>query len=336
MKTFGIVWLLAVAVLVAPRPAEAESVRGVFAIKSDLDGADLVAVTNAASARMQSAGWTVSDQLDKKETHGLLECLEKEGQCFPKQLHARGIRGAIVFQADREASPNGNHVVVLVGKIVLSDRPEFVVLARRCDSCNDDTLAKTSSSLADALLQQLAVQVGRTLVSIRSNPQGADVLLDSKLVGATPVVTKTFPGKHVLQIQKAGYRAADRTVDATEGTTQEVSVELDIDLATGKPRGDASRAGSERGTPWGPIGMIAGGGLLVIGGGALLYVGQLDGRGDPYRYPRATTAGIMTGAVGLGLAAVGGWLWWRDSKKTRGPTVDASPTGAVVGWGGTF
>jgi hypothetical protein len=333
MKTFGVVWLLAVAAFALPRQAAADSTRGVFALQGDLDGADLV--VNAASSRMQAAGWT-SEQIDKREAQGLFDCFNAAGgQCLPKSLHARGVRGAIVFRAENKSSANGERVVELVGKIMLGDRPEFVVLNRRCDACNDDTLAKTSSSLTEALLQRLAVQLGRTLVSVRSNPQGANVLVDSDMVGATPVVAKTFPGEHVVQIQKAGYVTATRKVVAADGATQDVGVELTL---VGPGRGTPSDPHDTTARrPWGPIAMVAGGGLLALGvGGSLIYVGQLGGRDDPYRYPHATTAGIIVGVVGLGLAATGAWLWRHDSKKTRGPTLDATHSGAVVGWGGTF
>jgi hypothetical protein len=332
MKTFGAVCLLTVTV-VAPRVAAAESTRGVFALQGDLEGAALV--VNAASSRMQAAGWT-SEPIDKKEAQGLFECFNAPGgQCLPESLHARGVRGAIVFRAETKSSANGERVVELVGKIVLDDRPEFVVLNRRCDSCNDDTLAKTSSSLTEALLRRLSVQLGRTLVSVHSNPQGADVLVDSDMIGATPVVAKTFPGEHVVQIQKAGYVTATRKVVAADGATQEVSIELSL-VGPGRTPKSAPHDRTAR-PPWGPIAMVAGGGLLAFGGGGtLIYLGHLDGPDDPYRYPHATTAGILVGVVGLGLAATGGWLWWRDSKKTRGPTLDATRSGAVVGWGDTF
>jgi len=340
MRTW-VVWLLAVAAFAAPHSAAAESTRGVLALQGDLDGADLSAVINAAAARMRAAGWTV-EQIDKKETQALIECFNAPGgQCIPKSLQTRGVRGAIVFRAESKSSENGERVVELVGKIVLGDRPEFVVLNRRCDACNDDTLAKTSSSLSDALLQRLAVQLGRTLISVRSNPQGANVLVDSELAGATPIVAKTYPGEHVVQIQKPGYVTATRKVVASDGATQDVSVELTLARPSG-PTGPSEPSElrdqtSERRVPWGPVAMIAGGGLVaLVGGGSLIYVGQLDGHDDPYRYPRATTAGIIVGVVGLGVAATGGWLWWRDSKKTEGPTIEATGSGAMIGWGGTF
>lgn len=340
MRTW-VVWLFVAAAFVAARSAAAESTRGVFVLHGDLDDADQSAVASAASARMRAAGWT-SEQIDKKEAQALAECFNATGgQCIPKSLHTRGIRGAIVFRAESKSSENGDRVVELVGKIVLGDRPEFVVLNRRCDACNDDTLAKTSSSLADALLQRLAVQLGRTLISVRSNPQGANVLVDSELAGATPVVAKTYPGEHVVQIQKPGYVTATRKVIATDGATQDVSVELTLagpagsSSSRGQP--DHPDHGDERRVPWGPVALIAGGGLIALaGGGSLLYVGQLDGPDDPYRYPRATTAGIIVGVLGLGVAGTGGWLWWRESKNAQGPMVDATHSGAIVGWGGRF
>lgn len=340
MKTFGVVWLLAVGMFAA-RPAEAESIRGAFALKGDLNAADVAAVTRATTERMQVAGWAVGSPLDKKDTQQLLDCLDAVGACFPKPLQVRGYRGAITYEAKTERSANGERIVVLAGKIVLSERPEFLVVVRRCDACNDDTLVKAAAALADELLQQLAVQVGRTLVSVRSNPPGANVHFDSTLAGATPTMTKTFPGTHVVRIEKDGYRTAERTVVATDGTTQELIVELDpeggkaIPGSVG-PVAPKSDPRDERGKPWGPIAMVAGGAVLVAGGGYLLYLGQRSEGEHLYRYPRATTIGAITGVVGLGLAGFGGWLWWRDSKKTHGPTVDATGTSAVVGWGGTF
>jgi hypothetical protein len=333
MKTLaihGCLTLSIVAAIHAPRTALADPGEAAFAIKGAIEPRDLETVTQAATKRLRKSGWDVSKPLARKETEALLECFNaKDALCLPA---ARGIRRALIVTAEVVPSVDGTRGLVLTGKILMTETPDFVVLQRRCEPCNDDTLEAASTGLTEKLLQELAVRAGRTLVSIRSNPQGANITLDGEPAGATPMNTKTFPGSHILQISKSGYLTVSRPVDAVEGRT--IGVAVDLQLVTG----ESHRRDDDK-VPAGwwhvPTAVVVGGSVFVLGGVALVFVGQQDGPDDRNRYTRATPIGVGIAVIGLGAAAYGGYRLWQGPKKA-GPTVDASPNGAIVGWAGSF
>jgi len=87
-------------------------------------------------------------------------------------------------------------------------------------------------SLVDAFAtfdrELLPGQVTRIcLLSITSDPAGAEVTLDGKKSSPTPVcINKVTPGKHEVEVRKAGHFPASRTFFMTPNTREVVSFEL--------------------------------------------------------------------------------------------------------------
>ncbi len=67
--------------------------------------------------------------------------------------------------------------------------------------------------------QKLAVQLKPAWadVSVSSEPAGADVLLDDKRVGQTPIKTQILQGVHQLRIQRSGYKPWVQRINITAG-----------------------------------------------------------------------------------------------------------------------
>lgn len=332
-------WLLsAFALLLLPRHARGDNSEGAFAIGGNVDARELTAMNEGVSSALHEVSWSLTAKAPtEKEVVDLLKCLKPDGVsvdafvCIPASLTARGVRRALIISATTMSGTNGSHVVEISAKI--TDGTSFVAGNRRCDPCTDDTLKSTLISLTRGMVNELAVRLGRTLLSVGSNPEGAAVLLDSDRVGATPLVgAKTYPGPHDLRIEKPGFIAVHRTIQAVEGKTTEIAVDL-RSTADGPPPMPSDN--ENKGWWYVPGGFVVGGGLAVVGGGVLIYEGQQDGPDDKRRYTRATPLGIIVGALGVCAAGYGVYELVKGPKAST-PTIIASNGGAMVGWAGSF
>ena len=168
---------------------------------------------------------------------------------------------------------------------------------------------------------------GRTVLAVESTPPGARITLDGRPIGATNAMFNTFPGAHVVIVDKAGYRPETRTAITEEGKTASVAITLvprTAGVVVARPR------------PWFMGGLIAGGVSAVVLGGALLELGARGGPNDKYRYVGATPAGAVIGAAGGAALVTGIYLWWRAPAPSTPAVGMASGGSAVAGWGAAF
>lgn len=320
------------------RSAAADGTEGVVAIGGNAEQRDMTTINTAVTGVLHSADWQLSPKpLAKKEVDGLLRCLDAtDDKCIPDTVNARGVRRAYVLTAQKAQSTDGTLAVVLTGKVIAMEPAAFVVRQRRCEPCTDDSLQRASSGLTQELLDELSVRLGRTLITIETNPQGANVHLDGQGIGATNMTAKTFPGTHTVQIEKTGFITVNRTVQAEDGKTAQISVDLRRSDAKPPIPDTHTVETKDSGSWWLPgAGLVAGGALATAGGIALVYLGQQDGPNDRYRYTHATLLGVGTIAVGIAAGAYGGYLLWRGPPES-GPTVAATRGGAILGWAGSF
>jgi hypothetical protein len=69
-------------------------------------------------------------------------------------------------------------------------------------------------------------------IAVTSEPAGADIAMDGKLLGRTPYLGTVEPGEHTLVLSKDKYKTAQKTINATEGR----ELDLPFPLAeTAKP-----------------------------------------------------------------------------------------------------
>lgn len=113
-------------------------------------------------------------------------------------------------------------------------------------------VAITGGQQTDVSLDLLPAQGALANLVVRSAIPGADVLVDSKLVGRTPLPASISlaPGSHEVGLRRAGYRSPTQTIALTEGSTGEVTLEAsenptDTDLVGGFVSLDISQADAD-------------------------------------------------------------------------------------------
>jgi hypothetical protein len=310
--------------------ADTQPINGVIVIGGNAEERDRAAVTAGMTSAARGAGWQLpAKPLTKKETAGLLRCLDpgEPWGCIPGTINAQGIHHALVVAAQKQQAEDGSPVVVLTAKLIVTKPQALVVRQRFCEHCTDDKLTQASSELAQQLVQELAVRIGRTVLDVKSTPTGARITLDGVAIGATDATFNTYPGSHVVIIEKPGYLSQTVPVEAQEGKTAEVSIVLQ-ESSVSSPHITKQQPRPSRLVP---LIVIGAGGAGVVTAGILVYLGQQDGPDDKTIHRRATTLGVISGVAGLAAVGAGFYLLWKGSSASA-PTVSAVNGGAVVGW----
>ena len=68
---------------------------------------------------------------------------------------------------------------------------------------------------------------GLVSVAVKSDPDGCDITVDGKYVGSTPSAIKLAPGDHNITIEKAGFKAWQRTITISPGAAPTISATLE-------------------------------------------------------------------------------------------------------------
>src|SRR6266480_6990001 len=71
------------------------------------------------------------------------------------------------------------------------------------------TLVESAASKPDVSAPNLSP------IAIKSTPDGAEITIDSKLVGTTPSTVQVTPGDHTIVISKVGFKSWQRTITVT-------------------------------------------------------------------------------------------------------------------------
>lgn len=317
--------------------ADTQPINGVIAIGGNAEERDRAAVTAGITAAARGAGWQLpAKPLSKKEAAGLLRCLDpgEPWGCIPGTIDAQGIHHALVVAAQKQQADDGSPVVVLTAKLIVTKPHALVVRQRFCEHCTDDKLTQASNELAQQLVQELAVRIGRTVLDVKSNPTGARITLDGVPIGATDATFNTYPGSHVVIVEKPGYLSQTVTVEAQEGKTAEVSVTLP-ESSSGPPPSVTQQEHQPQPSRIVPLTVIGAGGVGVVTAGVLIYLGQQDGPNDKTIHRRATTLGVISGVAGLAAIGAGVYLLWKGPSASA-PTISVMQGGAIVGWTRAF
>jgi len=83
-------------------------------------------------------------------------------------------------------------------------------------------------------------------LSVRSEPAGAELLLDGKPVGQAPYSGTVGPGRHRVSARLAGHAEASQEVEVVSGQSAEVTVRLAPAAAPAPPAAAVSPAAPER------------------------------------------------------------------------------------------
>jgi hypothetical protein len=165
-----------------------------------------------------------------------------------------------------------------------------------CEICGIGELGDVVGSLAARLRPTLDNTTQPTTLTVETDPPGAEVWIDGKRVGETPLQTRIAPGEHELDVVKRGRRTKHVEVSLRPGVNETYSFRL---------------ARSTRVPPWVTWASLGTGAVSLTAGIALLAIDENPIRRDcnpdaagRCQYLYDTVAGGATLTV-LGVALVG-------------------------------
>ncbi|MGE0867271.1 MAG: PEGA domain-containing protein [Kofleriaceae bacterium] len=288
---------------------------------------DRSAVANAAEEAAREAGWTLAaGDIPAKDATAVIGC-RNEAQpwtCLPSTNPAKDAGRMLLVMIHEQQDEAGSPILVITAKVVAGEQGTAID-QRFCERCTEGALTTVVRELTKEVLKSSAVRSGRTVLSVKSTPAGAQVSLDGKPVGATDGSFNTYPGRHTITIEKAGYEAERREVETAEGATQEVSVTMrPVDEAT--PAAHGSRMV--------PAIVMGVGVAAIVAGGVLIAMDEDPSKDGGPTYRDSALPGVVAGVGGVVALGAGFYLWKRASRST--PTVALTNGGAAIGWAGQF
>ena len=193
-----------------------------------------------------------------------------------------------------------------------------VQATQSCGECNLKRGMQMLSEMIQEMLRQAATRP-RGTIKITSEPSGAQVEVDGRLLGETPYQRDSFVGAREVVVSKPGFAAHRATANVEDGQTAELTVPLVADAKVAPRRSSAVRIAK-----WTLLGA---GAATLIGGVALLAATNMnfDGRG----------AGIPLVAVGSLALGTSAFLFVYDARQNAAAATPPAPTansgvGAVV------
>ncbi len=134
---------------------------------------------------------------------------------------ANGGKGTVVSLSIAQAI--GNPQVFGVGKAKDKEAARFWANLDRAIELNSSLSPEPGTPDSS----QGAGRSGMATVTIKSNPDGADINLDGKFVGSTPSTLNVRPGEHAIGVDLHGYKVWQRSVSVTEGDNITISAALE-------------------------------------------------------------------------------------------------------------
>lgn len=224
----------------------------------------------------------------------------KDAQCFVSvadKVGARYLLTTVVRVSGREYDLS----------ITLVDGETGAEIATVSDSCQLCGLEEAAELLAD-VASSVSGEVERLEegqpphLLVHTAPDGADVYIDGKLAGQTPLDVEVAPGTHQVRVSAAGYFSEDREIAVAPDVRQRVVFNLQRDSSVVRILG------------WSGVAV----GLAAVGAGsALLAIDEkpnrnqcsgpdVDADGDcRYRYDTLAGGAVLTIGGAALLAAVG-------------------------------
>lgn len=323
---------------------------GALVVKAETSARDQEVAMRAAKDTLAAAKWKLADKpLTAAETTAIARCFSQSAapDCVLRAVADKRAR-RIAYLSIGKDPKRGPSSVAIIGRMVVEGVDTIMLATRYCDHCTDDTLTSYVVEATKELVDRASIASGRTVISVKSTPQGARFSIDGHALGATDAAITVAPGKHRVRIEQDGFITEERTVEAVEGKTAEVTVTLRrADASTSTNSTNSSTTSTSAATApdestvtpphasGAPLVLMGVGGAAVVGGVVALLLDQDDdvrkprGEVQPRYYYDTALPGAIAVAGGA-TALVVGWLWKRRAGTAS--TIGSKPVsgGAVL------
>lgn len=339
----AVVLLVLVGPFARARAEQTLLVVGGAALKPE-EQADLVTASKAA---LDVAGWAIAEPPALVASR-VLQCVEvPTSRCLESILGEASADRAVVIRVTSD-DPKDRGKLQIRGWIFRSTGELLVGSKQECGACRRERLRELVAEQTASMVQRARARIRPATLLVRSAPDGATIYIDGEAVGATEFSYGVYAGKHVVRLQRDGYREEVREVTVTDGEKATVAVELrPVDGAGPGPgaRGDRIEELLPAPSLVLPGVTIGAGAAIALAGIGVLVLDESDApTGDKAARRRETTlAGISiagAGVVGAGIGAV--WLFRRaratgsSSRVAPRPAAGARRGGAWLGLEGRF
>lgn len=201
---------------------------------------------------------------------------------------------------------------------------------RTCGTCGGAALPAAIDALMTDLTRATPTATGH--VKLRSSPSGAQITIDGKPVGVTPLDWDLSPGNHMISMRQGREQPRKRAIVVRAEATELVEMPLGEVAASGtREEHDNSLLNHCL-----PLTLMGGGAAAVIAGAVMIAIDQNNGPRAPTSVHNSAPAGAAISIGGAVLAGVGAYLWFRRPTATSSPMAAVSGDGAYVGWLGRF
>lgn len=349
-------FFIALAVL-APLRAGADTGALVIVGKSDAHARDVTG--QAVSAALVKADWKLADKrLSEPESSSITRCFTREEpqRCILRLVQDKGVQRIAYISVDPDPG-RGERGMKLTGRVITAKLDLVLIASRFCDHCTDDTLAGSATDLMKDLLDRVALTTGRTVLSVKSSPQGARYTVDGSFVGVTDASIDVTPGPHTVTVELEGFNTFVQNVRATEGKTAEVNAvfrrgppdERTVP-ATNSTTGTSPPVVGDKGntTQTDPPRRSRAATPLLIGGGVALAAGVVlvlldeDSTSSPAgasqreTYYDTATPGLIAIAGGAVIAGLGAYLYLKTPGGNATASIRPTANGTMMTFSTSF
>lgn len=287
----------------APKATDAVSGTGVGTLRlrlpDDVSAPDQATLNERFAEGLQRSGMTTAPVPAEAST-----C--EDAACYQRAAEQAGV-DLMVGGTVQKTGPDYSVQVFAVS----SDTGEVVAQVDGvCEICGIGELGDVVGSLAARLLPTLQNTTQPTTLTVESEPDGAEVWVDGKQVGTTPLRAPLAPGKHEIDVIKVGRRTKHVEVELRPGVNESFSFRL---------------ARSTRVPEWVPWTSVGVGVASLASGIALLVIDEdpirrdcnpdVDGRCQ-YLYD-TVNGGVVLTVVGVALVSTGVGLLVSRTRQDR-------------------
>src|SRR4051812_25130900 len=138
MRVKGYIFLLSIVIVGAVKRTPAHAEAGLLVIGGSAAVRERTVIGTAVEDAVRKAGWSLpAKPLAKKDSDRLLSCEDSvtPWTCIPSTVTGAGIRDVLVVSVETRQAENGAPLVVITGKLIISNPQSFAVRQRFCEHC---------------------------------------------------------------------------------------------------------------------------------------------------------------------------------------------------------